>query len=440
MQDLHQKYPFVARFQGGNEMMTPDDVAAMVRLHMLGWGSRRIARELKISRNTVKRYLREGGYVAYKKPARKRTLQELEGWLRERFLLHKGNADVVRQELESKHDISVSLRTVQRAVAPFRQELVAEAKATVRFETPPGKQLQVDFGTIKVEVGGEPKSVQLCVLTLGYSRRTFVQAFGCQRLSQWLEAIESSFHHFGGVPQELLIDNASPLVKIHDVAQGRVEFTRGLEDFCRHWGVRPRACAPYRARTKGKDERMVQYVKRNAIAGRSFESWSALEAHLQWWMREVADKRIHDTVKERPIDRFEREEKQALRPPGEHPRYTARRELRRRVKSDATVEVDTNHYSVPWRHLGRTVEVIVTDEEVRLYLNNEPLATHRRGRGRDARIIEPGHLDGVVRGRQDLIDRALANTPAEPAPEREQRRYALLRPLSDYEAVVGGER
>jgi transposase len=364
----------------------------------------------------------------------------LEGWLKERFLRHGGNADVVRQELAMEHDIVVSLRTVERAVQPYRQELIAEAKATVRFETPPGKQLQVDFGTSRIEVAQEKNAVQLCVLTLGYSRRTFVKAFPCQRLAQWLEGLEACFEYFGGVPDELLIDNAAPLVKIHDVAAGRVEFTSGFEDFCRHWSVRPKACAPYRARTKGKDERMVQYVKRNAIAGRTFESWSHLDAHLYWWMREVADKRIHATLEARPIDLFEATESQKLRPLHDHPRYTARRELRRKVKTDATVEVDTNHYSVPWRHLSRVVTVIVTEEAIGIYLDADELALHRRSKGRNERIIESSHLDGVVRGREDLVERALHREQAAPIAALEEAHYSLLRPLSEYEAIMGGGR
>ncbi|MBA2661749.1 MAG: transposase, partial [Bradymonadaceae bacterium] len=146
-------------------MMTPEDVAAIVRLKQLGWGSRRISRELKISRNTVKHYIRANGYVAYKSPQRKKTLDGLESWLKQRFLSHGGNADVVRQELEHEHGIVTSLRTVERAVEPYRHELVSQAKATVRFETPPGKQLQVDFGTMHVMIAQEKVQVQLCVLT-----------------------------------------------------------------------------------------------------------------------------------------------------------------------------------------------------------------------------------------------------------------------------------
>ena len=87
------------------------------------------------SKNTVKRYLRAGGWIAYRKPERGSRLAGLQDWLAERFRQHRDNADVVRQDLEREHAIAVSLRTVERAVQPLRQALRAEAVATIRFET-----------------------------------------------------------------------------------------------------------------------------------------------------------------------------------------------------------------------------------------------------------------------------------------------------------------
>ena len=112
----------------------------------------------------------------------------------------------------------------------------------------------------------------------------------------------------------MLVDNAKALVTLHDAATREVTFNGRFLAFARYWGVRPRACAPYRARTKGKDERGVGYVKRNAIAGHRFGSWAAMEAHLAGWTREVADVRIHGTTGEAPLDRFARDEAATLRP------------------------------------------------------------------------------------------------------------------------------
>ena len=112
-------------------MRTPEEVAAMVRLKGLGWGERRIAAALGCNRRTVRRYVKAGGWVGYPGPRRSKALDGLSVWLSERFRQHRGNADVVRQDLVREKGIVVSLRTVEHAVACWRRELRAEARATV---------------------------------------------------------------------------------------------------------------------------------------------------------------------------------------------------------------------------------------------------------------------------------------------------------------------
>jgi transposase len=411
-------------------MLEPDEVAAMVRLHRLGWGTRRLAQQFGCSRTTVKRYLGAGGWRAFAGARRSGKLDGLEAWLREGFLRHRGNADVVRQDLARERGIKVSLRTVERAVQPYRRELAAEARASLRFETPPGRQLQIDFGETRVPIGGEAVRVYLFVATLGYSRRPYVQAFRHERQSAWLDGIEAAFRHFGGVPEEVLLDNARALVTHHDAATREVSFNDRLKAFAAYWRFRPRACAPYRARTKGKDERGVGYVKRNAIAGHGFESWEALEAHLAWWMREIADVRVHGTTGEPPLLRFRRDEAAALRPLAGRPPFRQIRELVRKVQADCAVVVDTNAYSVPWRLIGERVQVSVSAGRVRIHYAGRLVAEHAEASGRHGRMVEPGHLAGIVGFPRPI--------PAAPPDEPPTRSPDLLRALSEYEAVVGG--
>lgn len=415
-------------------MRAPDEVATMLGLHNLGWGTRRIAAELGCDRETVRRYVTAGGWTPCRVPTRPCLLTGHDAWLAERLRRHRGNADVVRQELASELGIVVSLRTVERAVSHLRRELAAEALATVRFETPPGRQLQIDFGQRRIAVDGFDESrVYLFVATLGYSRRIYVQPFQNERQSAWLEGIEGAFRHFGGVPLELLLDNAKALVKHHDAATREVEFNDRLHAFARYWNVRPIACAPYRARTKGKDERGVGYVKHNAIAGRGFRSWGGLEAHLATWMREVADVRLHGTTGEAPIVRFERAERQALRPLGGRAPYRQLRELSRRVQNDACVDVDTNHYSVPWRLIGAEVTVTVGEDQVRVHHAGVEVACHDKRLGRRERAVDRDHLHGIVPCRPEVPGQdVMAHSPAVPSA------VELLRPLAEYEQVAGG--
>ena len=410
-------------------MLRPEEVEAMLRLHELGWGTRRIAREFGCGRNTVRRYLESDGWAPYGGSRRGGKLDGLDAWLRERFFRHRGNAEVVRQELSSELGVEASLRTVERAVAPHRRQLRAEARATLRFETPPGRQLQIDFGEARVPVGGERVRTQLFVATLGYSRRGYAEAFGNQRQSSWFAGLEGAFRHFGGVPEEVLVDNAKALVEKHDAATREVEFNDRFLAFAAHWGFRPRACAPYRARTKGKDERGVRYVKGNAIAGREFESLEALRGHLAWWQREIADRRRHGTTGETPLQRFGREAEH-LRPCAGRPPFGQLRDLIRRVQADCAVTVDTNAYSVPWRLIGERVRVVVCGGRVRVHRGAEVVADHAEHAGRRARIVERAHLAGVNAGpRREAAPSEGGADAKEPA---------LLRPLDEYAAVAGG--
>jgi hypothetical protein len=138
------------------------------------------------------------------------------------------------------------------------------------------------------------------------------QALRKERQESWLDGLESALARFGGVPEEVLFDNARALVDRHDTVSREVVFNAKLKAFARHWGFRQRACAPYRARTKGKTENGVDSIKKNAIAGRGFASREAFEAHLEAWMREVADVRVHGTAGEPPILRFRRDEEAIL--------------------------------------------------------------------------------------------------------------------------------
>ena len=418
--------------QRRDAMKAPDEVTAMHRLKALGWGCKRIAAELGCARNTVRGWL-EGDWRACASGSRSKKLDGLSDWIAERFHRHGGNADVVRQELAAEKGLIVSLRTVERATAPLRRELIAAARATLRFETQPGEQLQIDFGERQVEIGGAAVKVFLFVATLGYSRRLHVRAYGHERQDSWFDGLESAFRAFGGVSREVLLDNAKALILHHDPASREVVLHPRLHAFSRHWGFRIRACAPYRARTKGKDERGVGYVKRNAIAGRRFASWSAMEAHLEAWTREIADARVHGTTGETPRERFGRDEAAALRSLGGTPPFVTARDLLRRVGADCAIEVDGNAHSVAWRLIGERVRVTVGSGSVRVLHAGQEVAVHAELKGRHGRSTDNQHLAGIA-GTQGRPIR-LVNQGDPPAP---QAPSTLLRPLAEYEAAIGG--
>jgi transposase len=417
------------------EIRNASDVTEIFCLRRQGWGTKKIAKALKISRNTVKKYLRQGEWKPCRSVPKAGKLTGLSDWLRERFHRHNGNADVVRQELEKEQSIRVSLRTVERAVEPWRREMKVESEATVRYETAPGRQMQIDFGEKKMQIGGDWIKVHIFTATLGYSRRQYVQAFRSQTQSSWFEGIEGAFRHFGGVPQEVLVDNAKALVTHNDRATGELLLNEKFKALAAYWGFQIRACVPHRARTKGKVERYVGYGKNNGLAGRIFQSWEELESHITTWLREVSDPHVVSTTGESPLQRFERDEKAELRPLAGKPPFHQIRECVRKIGRDATVELDTNQYSVPWRHIGEQVHVHCDGGEIiiRSLRSGKELGRHAENKGRRQRIVRSEHLEGIVRISRLSATKELGSVSDV---ESSLREGELTRPLSCYEEAV----
>ena len=399
-------------------------VTAIRELASRGVGSKTIARAVGVARNTVRRYLRRPVAAGVQtRPAARRLTDTARATARELYTgAAAGNAVVVRRLLAEQEQLRVSERTVQRAVADLRREQRVAALATVRVETPPGEQLQIDFGQKRIGIGDASVRVFFLIAVLSYSRRLFVKAFLNERSDDWRDGIAGAFAHFGGVPRVLLGDNARALVLGRDRATGTVTFNPGYLAFCRDWDVQPRACAPYRARTKGKTEAGVKFVKRNALADQTFDSFGALEQHLAAWMA-IADQRRHGTTREPPLARFERDERHQLRPLPVRARPRRAQQLRRRVALDAFVDVDTVRYSVPHRLVRDYVDVVVHDERVEIRHGTALVATHARSTEPFARVIDPAHSAGLWRATVSSPTASLAG---------------LGRDLGDYAAAVAG--
>lgn len=412
-------------------MVEAEVVRQMKTLASHGWGAKLIAKELGIARNTVRRYLRGGAEAEVQvRLARRRLDADSRA---KAVALFDGTAEgnaVVVQQLLAGDGVGASVRTVQRAVVDHRRTKRAAEVATVRYETAPGHQTQIDFGQKLVRIAGEIVRVYVLVAVLSYSRRVFVKAFLSERTEDWLEGIADAFRHFGGSTHTVLGDNARALVAAHDRSTATLRFTPAYLAFCRDWHVEPRACAPYRARTKGKTESGVKFVKRNALAGREFESFERLRAHLEGWI-DAADERIHGTTHEKPRERFDRDERHLLRPLPAHPLPVRERRLKRRVANDALVDVDTVRYSTPHQLVRQHVEIALGTEEVRIFHGVELVATHRRSMEPFSVVKDSSHYAGLWRAAAP-VEPPAPSSPTSPL-------NALGRSLADYAAAIGGD-
>lgn len=291
-------------------MLRLEEWVDIVARHKAGEPIRAIARELGVSRNTVRATLRREGPPRYSRRPLPSKLDPYKDYLRQRLAdFPELSAKRLYEEISAlgyRGGISI-LKDFTR---PHR---VPRREPVVRFETPPGRQAQCDFGELgRHEVCGVPTRLYLFVMVLGFSRFMYVEAVADCRSQTFLACHTRAFEFFGGVPAEVLYDNAKICALEH--SRTVVTFNAALLDFAGRYGFRPRLCRPYRARTKGKVERMIGYVKDACLVGRTFSDLADMNAQIAAWLAAEANVREHATTGERPLDRLARENLAPLTP------------------------------------------------------------------------------------------------------------------------------
>jgi transposase len=354
-----------------------------------GQGKRKIARELGLDRKTVKRILAQERPAPYQRTvARPTVVTPYLGYLHQRAPAVDYNAYRLFQELQAR-GYPGGYEMVKLAVRPLRAEREQLGAATLRFETAPGRQAQVDWGTTWAEIAGQRVRVEVFVMVLGSSRRRYVECTRDQQVATLMLCHQHACDWFGGLTEELLYDNPKTVVLKRD-REGRVlAWNPQFWDFARYYGFTPRLCQPYRAQTKGKVESGVKYVKRSVVLGRPFPNWDALNPTVQDWMVHVADQRIHGTTFRKPAEVFVEERLRSHL--GRLP-YVLQTRILRTVARDCLVTVETNRYSVPVAYVGRAVEVQWgPDATVQISYQGTLMATHPRATGPHQLCFDPAH-------------------------------------------------
>ena len=400
-----------------------EGVVMILDLHRQGLSVSEIARQSGLDRKTVRRYIERGLEPPTYGPRKPRPakLDPFTAYLRERVNAYPGltGARLLRELRERGYQGSYTVVTdFLRDVRPARVP-----QFEVRFETAPGEQAQVDFAQFNVVFTDEPERpriVWLFSMVLGFSRMIWARFVPHQDLATVVRCHVAAFDAIGGAPREILYDRMKTAV-LGEAKHDGIVYHPALIDVARHYGFHPKACRPYRAKTKGKVERPFRYIREDFFLARSFRNLEDLNDQLRHWLDRVANPRRHATTL-RVVNEAFAEEKPSLKPLPLAPFRSVLR-LERRISHEGMVSVGGNLYSVPDATRRRTVEVHSLANEIRIFDAGVLIATHPVLEGRQQRRVAPGH-------RRSGADRRRHTHPPPQAGET-----IVPRPLAFYDAV-----
>jgi transposase len=355
----------------------------IIRRHQGGASMRAIARSLRIARKTVRRALDQqeqdrtaGPRHPELPPPRQRRASSLDA-----------HDDLMRELLGRYPDITAVRMLEELRARGFagqytivRQRLrelrpTAGREPVLRFETAPGAQAQMDYGTYELDFSQEGRRrVNLFSYILGYSRRQYLRFVESQDFETTVREHIRAFEYLGGVAATCLYDNMKVVVSRYE--DDEPIYNPRFLAFATHYAFRPWACRRQRPQTKGKVERPFQFVEGNLLNGRSFRSIEHLNELTACWLAQVADVRVHRETKRRPVD-LHAEEQPHLLPLPEKP-YDTAEVVYRTVSPEGWISYRQNVYSVPWQHIARVLPVRITECDVIIYGPNlEELVRHR---------------------------------------------------------------
>lgn len=404
------------------------ELIVILDLHKQGLTISAIAERTGLDRKTVRKYIERGlePPVYGPRQPRVRVIDAYAQYVRERLSAYPelSNARLLREIRAlgypgGKTMLGDFVRQIRPASAPLFE---------VRFETPPGEQAQVDFAHFKVVFDDEPgvtRVVWLFSMVLGHSRYLFARFCLHQDLQTLLRLHIEAFEHFGGVPREILYDRMKSAV-LGEGEDEHIVYNASLLALAQHYGFAPRACKPYRAKTKGKVERPYRYIRQDFFLAAHFANLEDLNRQLERWLTEVANAREHASTDRIVAEHFAAERANLLPLPAGA--FNATLKLQRRVSHEGMVSVGGNLYSVPDGTRSRTLEVHTLAREIHIFEDGVLIAAHPILSGRRQRSLLAGHRK-LARTKQRQAQQATAHAISRPG------HNVSARTLSFYDAV-----
>jgi len=364
-------------------MLNPEEWMDINDLHRQGNSIRAITQITGYSRNTVRRVLRQSAPESFSQPLRASKLDPYKAYLAQRLATYSLSAVRLLGEIRPM-GFTGSIDIVQRYIKELSTSRSASARATVRFETPPGAQAQVDWASCGRLPSGE--SVYAFVMVLGFSRMLYAQFTLSMDVTTLLECHKSAFAYFGGWTQTILYDN------MKQVRLGQDRMNPLLLDFAHHYGFTPKTHRVRRPRTKGKVERMVDYLKDSFVLGRSFADLEDINAQGRHWLDYTANVRIHATTNCRPVDLLKKE-KEHLSCQASVAPYPLQSVAVRRVDAESFVHLGGSRYSTPPEHVGKTVTLVHLGQKLIIRAGDLTIAEHPAAPKRGSCMADPKHIE-----------------------------------------------
>ena len=364
----------------------------MIRdLYAQGFNITEISNKTGFDRKTVRKYLKLRTIPEPKQRAKRDSkLDNYKDYIIKK--LNEGPFTAVRLFREIQEmGFTGKITIVSDFVTKIRPE--RGVPATLRYETKPGVQAQVDWSEFgKVGIDNKIQKLYCFNMILGFSRMRYIEFTLSIDVYSLIKCHMNAFRYFGGYTKEILYDNMKQVVITRALKSTDSEWNTKFEDFFKRYGFIPRLCRPYRPQTKGKIENTVGYVRRDFFLGGSFSSVSDINAQAMTWLKRV-NSSVHGTTHEIPLERLKIEE---LKPIDGIPEYLVIREETRTISRDCFISYIGNQYSVPYRFAGREATLAICNGKFSVIVGGEPICEHEilSGSGRVSRVKE--HFKGLM--------------------------------------------
>lgn len=376
-----------------------------------------ISKEMGISKNTVKKYLDPNAEIKPRYPKRASKLDPFKPMIHEYLEDGVFNCEVIMERIvEAGYEGKISI--LKEYVRPFRPP--KKVPAVRRYETEPGRQAQMDWGICAYDDGQRMHKVPAFMIILGKSRTRYVEFTKRCDLFSLQRCILNALEYFGGVPETILTDNMKTVVERREA--GKPIWNAAFLDFANDMGFVPNACRVRRPQTKGKVERLVQYVKGNFIPGRTFKDLSDLNRQALQWCDRINSKENRSTGKS-AFDLLHEEPLHALPDPLLRDRY---RYESRIVSKDGFVSYDGVRYGVPWEYSGRILTVRALNGKIEIFNGIDLVAAHKLEPHSGRIVFLEGQYKGLAEKNGIII----------PTAAHLEERPVEIRPLSFYEDLL----